>query len=335
MRARGSRGVWMILTVCVALVFATALPVLATAPETTEQGLTLRITADAEPFEDGYIAEVGVPVRFTFLVSNTGTATVTGIAVDEPTLGHIGDIDSLDPGESRELSVSSDTADGTLAGTAAGIDPAGLPVVASGTLLLERFFGDTFEDDAWITKAASVRTVVPGDTVRYTLTYGNKLDTLTGTTSIVDSFDPLVFEVIDAGGARVTSGVLTWAVPEALRGTDAPRRITYALRVRTDVPKRYTAAINTVRIVNDLDVDAANNEATVTLPIDHYLGFTPSSGSTSSTKGPVSAHKVGASSSGDEPFLPFTGAYELLSGAAFALAALSGGALRRYGTSTC
>lgn len=307
----------------------------ASADETATARLTLEMSTDAEPFEGGYIAEYEAAVDCQFLVTNTGDVPVVDISVDEPMLGHIGDIAELASGESQMLSVSSTTADSELVGTALGRDPSGAEVVASDTIFLERFFGDTFEDDPWIRKSSSVTVAATGETVRYTLTYGNQKDVLISNTTIVDDFDERVFEVVDAGGAKLGPGRLEWVVPAGLTPADGAHTITYTLRVKQDAPGAIASTLNVATISNEFDVDLADNVARVWVTIDAYRGFSPPPAAPTAQKpAAASEQKANAvttpSTAEEEPgFLPFTGGnsvYQLY--AAFACA-LAGVGLRR------
>jgi len=310
----------------------------AVAEENATAQLTLEMSTDAEAFEGGFIAEYGIAVEYQFLVTNSGEVAVVDISVDEPTLGHIGDIAELAPGDAQLLTISSTSAEGDFTGTAAGRDPSGEEVTASATITVERFFGDTFEDDPWIRKSASVSVAEAGETVRYTLTYGNQTDWLIGETAIIDDFDERVFEVVDAGGAKLVPGRLEWAIPAGLTPAQGPRTITYALRVRKDAPSAITSALNVATISNESDIDASDNVARVWITIDAYLGFSPppAAPTTQESAGssrPISRAATTPSTAAEDPdFLPFTGgnsAYQLYVAVACALAGVG---LRRLGS---
>ncbi|MDP2233303.1 MAG: hypothetical protein Q8K89_06685, partial [Actinomycetota bacterium] len=144
------RRVRKVLLTIVLVVGCIASVVNAAADESLNARLTLTLSCNLDASNGEYFALVGAPVTFNFLVSNSGDAPITGISVDEPVLGHVGDIASLAPGESQELSAISESADGELKGRASGKDPAGGSITASDTLVLERYMADSFEDDPWV-----------------------------------------------------------------------------------------------------------------------------------------------------------------------------------------
>ena len=308
----------------------------AVAEEAASAHLTLEVSTDAEAFEGGFIAEYGAEVVYQFLVTNSGDLTVVDISVDEPTFGHIGDVDELAPGDSALLTLSSATAEGEFAAMVTGRDPDGGEVTTSDTIFLERFFGDTFEDDPWIRKSASLRIAEPGQTVRYTLTYGNQKDALIGGTAIVDEFDERVFEVVDSGGAKIGPGRLEWAVPPGLTAAEGQQTIRYALRLRDDVPSALASALNVATILSEFDVDLSDNVSRVSVTIDAYLGFSPPPAAhaqqpAASSPGKAKTETAPSTAAQDPDFLPFTGgnsAYQLYVACACALA---GTGLRRLG----
>lgn len=301
----------------------------AAADEAMNARLSLEMSCDAGDFDGGYLALAGAPVTFDFLIYNTGDAPVTGISVDEPALGHIGDIASLAPGESRELSAISESADGELKGRATGKDPAGASITASDTLVLERYFADSFEDDPWILKTSSTATAVPGDVITYTLEYGNQKDHIVEGARIVDEFDTRVLEVVDTGGASVGEGRLTWIVGPGMKAKDAPVTITYSLRLRSDSPSTIADALNVATISSEFDVDATDNTSRVSVAIDYYLGFTPPAAAAGSSA--KSARKTVVTPA-EEPFLPYTGTHPWRLAITALVFAIAGGALRRFGT---
>jgi uncharacterized repeat protein (TIGR01451 family) len=52
---------------------------------------------------DEELIPIGTTVTYTYLVTNTGDTTLYDVSVDDDVLGHIGDIPSLEPGDSAEL----------------------------------------------------------------------------------------------------------------------------------------------------------------------------------------------------------------------------------------
>ena len=75
---------------------------------------------------------VGTTVTFTYVVTNTGDTTLYDISVDDDILGHIGDIEVLEPGQSVTLTKDFVVGDEpvTNVGTAAGEDILGRSVSA-------------------------------------------------------------------------------------------------------------------------------------------------------------------------------------------------------------
>ncbi|MDO9108002.1 MAG: hypothetical protein Q7U89_03315 [Coriobacteriia bacterium] len=314
----------LLVAACIASVVSAA------ADEALNVRLALKMSCDADVFDGGYLAEDSAPVTFNFLVSNSGDVLITGISVDEPMLGHIGDIASIAPGESQKFSVSSERAGGEFKGSAVGRDPSGASVTASDTLVLERYMGDTFEDDPWILKTSSTATAVPGDTITYTLKYGNQKDHIVEGASIVDEFDSRVLEIVEAAGASVESGRLTWIVGPGMNATEVPVTITYTMRLKSDAPATIADALNIATISSEFDVDATDNTSRVSVAIDHYLGFTPPAPSAGSSA--KSAPKtVAGTPTEQEPFLPFTGTDSRRLVITALLFAMAGGVLRLLG----
>ncbi|MBU4556465.1 MAG: DUF11 domain-containing protein [Actinobacteria bacterium] len=301
----------------------------AAADEALNARLTLTLSCNLDASDGEYFALMGAPVTFNFLVSNIGDAPITGISVDEPVLGHVGDIASLAPGESQELSAISESADGELKGHAAGKDPAGGSITASDALVLERYMADSFEDDPWVLKTSSKATAVPGDTITYTLKYGNQKDHIVEGAKVVDEFDSRVLEVVDAAGASVEAGRLMWVVGPGMNATEAPRTITYTMRLRSETPATIASALNVATISSEFDVDATDNTSRVSVAIDHYLGFTPPAPTAGSSA--KSARKTVATPA-EEPFLPYTGTDSRRLVITALLFAIVGGTLRRFGT---
>jgi hypothetical protein len=75
---------------------------------------------------------IGTTVTFTYVVTNTGDTTLYDISVDDDILGHIGDIEILEPGQSvtltRDFVVGDELV--TNVGTATGEDILGRSVSA-------------------------------------------------------------------------------------------------------------------------------------------------------------------------------------------------------------
>ena len=87
---------------------------------------------------------IGTTVTFTYVVTNTGDTTLYDISVDDDILGHIGDIEVLEPGQSVTLTKDFVVGDApvTNVGTATGEDILGRSVSA--------------DDDATVTPIADV-----------------------------------------------------------------------------------------------------------------------------------------------------------------------------------
>ncbi|HEX9775956.1 MAG TPA: SpaA isopeptide-forming pilin-related protein [Actinomycetota bacterium] len=81
---------------------------------------------------DGPGGEPGQEVTYTYVVTNTGDTTLFDISVDDDVLGHVGDIESLDPGEIATLEFTTTLPNEagllTNVGTATGTDVLGLSV---------------------------------------------------------------------------------------------------------------------------------------------------------------------------------------------------------------
>ena len=75
---------------------------------------------------------IGTTVTFTYVVTNTGDTTLYDISVDDDILGHIGDIEVLEPGQSVTLTKDFVVGDEpvTNVGTAEGEDILGHSVSA-------------------------------------------------------------------------------------------------------------------------------------------------------------------------------------------------------------
>jgi len=85
------------------------------------------VNGDDADTPTGPSVSVGSTVTFTFVVTNTGNVTLTNISVDDSVLGHIGDIASLDAGESATLTATAAAIEGQYEnmGTATGTPPVG------------------------------------------------------------------------------------------------------------------------------------------------------------------------------------------------------------------
>ena len=74
----------------------------------------------------------GDTVTYTYVVTNTGDTTLSNVSVDDDVIGHIGDIDQLDPGQSVTLTKDYVLPAGELGvtnvGTATGTDVLGKTV---------------------------------------------------------------------------------------------------------------------------------------------------------------------------------------------------------------
>lgn len=77
----------------------------------------------------------GTPVTYTYVVTNTGDASLAPVVVTDDKLGTIGTIPSLDPGQSATLTRASTIGNAavTNVGTATGTDPLGDPVSGTAT----------------------------------------------------------------------------------------------------------------------------------------------------------------------------------------------------------
>ena len=100
-------------------------------------GLSIVKTSDVES------GNPGDTVTFSFKVTNTGDTTLTNISVDDDVLGHIGDIDSLAPGQSVTLTETATLGDSdhVNVGSATGADIIGLHVEAEDTLQVDVVLG--------------------------------------------------------------------------------------------------------------------------------------------------------------------------------------------------
>src|SRR5205085_9722982 len=83
---------------------------------------------------------VGATVTYTYVVTNTGDTTLFDVTVDDDVLGHIGDIDELEPGDSATL---------TKTMVVAADSPTRNIAVAEGEDVLHKSVKD--DDDATIT----------------------------------------------------------------------------------------------------------------------------------------------------------------------------------------
>jgi hypothetical protein len=76
---------------------------------------------------------IGSAVVFTFVVTNTGDTTLHDVSVADDVHGHVGDVASLEPGETarRTLAITLGSSPATNTGTATGTDFLGRSVTAS------------------------------------------------------------------------------------------------------------------------------------------------------------------------------------------------------------
>jgi uncharacterized repeat protein (TIGR01451 family) len=117
-----------------------------------DPALTIDVTADPVS------GTAGETITYSYVVTNTGDAVVSAISVDDNKLGHIGDIDQLQPGHEATLTVdrvlSNDAVWVTTEATASGTDAAGSSVSAT--------------DDVSITIVAGHNRPTGGDVTAFT-----------------------------------------------------------------------------------------------------------------------------------------------------------------------
>lgn len=251
-------------------------------------------------------AELGREYTYTFTVRNTGDVAVSEITVDDTFVGHVGDIPMLAPGETVEISKRITMADpGSGACTARGLDPEGGQVSGGTSHAVEIYIADNFTDLS-VSKRLVSGSATPGGTLRYRIVVSNMgadpVDVDAPTFELVDDFDEAKVKVLDAGGGTISSGRLLWTT--AVPGPGETRAFEYSLRVLD----RATGVIsNTATIDYPLDLEDANNRATVRTTV---IQETSTGSGTGSSAGSSSTTVVRAAQSGtgsDEPFLPFTG----------------------------
>ena len=85
-------------------------------------------------------------MTYTYVVTNTGDTTLYNVSVDDDVIGHIGDIDQLDPGQSVSL-----TKDYVLPAGELGVTNVG---TATGTDVLGKTVTDDDDASVTIVKAA-------------------------------------------------------------------------------------------------------------------------------------------------------------------------------------
>lgn len=243
---------------------------------------------------------VGESVTYTFTVTNTGDVDLFGVTVTDDKLGPIATLPTLLVDETqtytRTVSLTLPTENVVVA---RGTDAVGHAVDDSATAFVDVAPPFT-PPDVTIDKSADKTSASAGDLVTYTLTYRNIGASPAYDMTIVDDFDERYVTIESAGGGTVSGGKITWTDAGPLYAEDAPRTITYKVRIDTDLPLDVKHIDNVVVIHEPTEVVTDNNS-------DNWR---------------VS---VG------EPFLPFTG----FEGGLLALIALlatgAGFALRRFG----
>lgn len=124
-------------------------------------------------------------------------------------------------------------------------------------------------------KTADVTEVLPGGSVRYTVTVRNVLLHPIGDAVVTDRFNPSFFTVIDNGQASVISeGELEWKVPALAPGQTWQR--SYILGVRGEVPHGTTMS-NIAHITGSSVADASYQER-VTVTQTGIVAELPSTG---------------------------------------------------------
>lgn len=148
--------------------------------------------------------------------------------------------------------------------------------VGDGTALVDLDFGNNepilpFTDTS-LTKVADRTTARPGDTVKYTLTYGNTGGGTIDEITIVDDFDERYLTPVDVAGGTVSGGKITWLDSTPLpSGTE--RSITYTLKIDSTMPDGVTS----LRNVAIIDPGGYQDEWTVRVSTgEPFLPFTGS-----------------------------------------------------------
>jgi uncharacterized repeat protein (TIGR01451 family) len=90
------------------------------------------------------VAPIGATVTFTYVIVNTGDTTLYNVSVDDDILGHIGDIEVLEPGDEVTLTKDSVVTNAivTNVGTAVGEDILGRSVSADDTATVAPIAGE-------------------------------------------------------------------------------------------------------------------------------------------------------------------------------------------------
>jgi|GEM_PF-5995109 len=289
------------------------------AESTMQVSLAVNVTPDAPPEGVAW----GSTVLYQIAVTNTGTAGISDITVDDTLCGHVGDVAALAPGETSSLLGRADlTGSGDGQTTVRGVGPGGGEVSAAAAHSVLVFFADDFYDYA-VTKTPSRQTAAAGDEVSYTIriTGVSAPAASSARLKVVDTYDPAFAVLGDAGvaGAQTSPGRIVWVVDAPLVGDD-PVTLTYSLRVADDAAVGSTVR-NTVAVSvegDQFDVEPTDNVASAS--VDVVARSAGRSGA------PGQSRQV----TGGEPFLPFTGMPEVALIVAFACAVV-GAALRAYG----
>ncbi len=105
--------------------------------------------------------------------------------------------------------------------------------------------------DLWVNKTSDKTNAEPGDTITYTLNYGNEGNYQGDNVTVTDNFDENYMEVVDAGGATFNGGNLVWLTPGAMPiGYTTVK--TYKLKIKDTIifPEGVTNILNNVNIAN-------------------------------------------------------------------------------------
>ncbi|MCR8842107.1 hypothetical protein NQ117_00265 [Paenibacillus sp. SC116] len=161
---------------------------------------------------DRATANPGDTVNFTFVITNTGTLTLTNVNISDPLLSYVSTIPQLDPGATVTLTLPFDISEDALAGTVftntvtvtpteLGPQQASVDVTVSPAPAIE------------LTKTPDVDNGLPGDTVNYTITVTNTGNQALTSVGVSDELLGLNTVIQTLGIGESQSYVLSFIIP--------------------------------------------------------------------------------------------------------------------------